>query len=797
MSKNRSAYHWFGLVSIVSMLVMALAGCTGDTGATGPAGPPGPPGSSAAATPANATELNMTITSVSVNSAPVVNFTVTNQDGAGVSGFADTDFRFNIAKLNPMINGAPSTWQNYIVRASGGAMQGSQERANNSSYPWGSLVDHKDGTYTYTFCTDITKTGTPDFSQCATASQPDACPAPCTDADGNPLDITYQPTLTTRVGIQMSNSAYPKVNATYDFVPAGGTVTSERIVVNLANCNECHNQLTAHGTRIDTKLCVTCHNPGSWVAGTPNTTVDFKVMIHKIHMGENLPSVQGGTPYTIGNADFSDVVFPQDIRNCTKCHTNTDTDVARNTPQGDNWETVPSTKACGSCHDNVDFSQLGPPNGTDPNGHPGGDVSTVTDSSVCLGCHQTNKVGLSIAEDHTIPTKVAAAKFQYNVVGVTGGTMPSISFSVTDPTNGNATYDITADPEFTSSASRLAIDVGWNTADFNNNGSGANPAQVISVSPIPTCGGPGTATAGWSCTVSSGVYTLTATSPLPGTATGTGRFGIEGHPAVPSDPLNAPTVYDLSVPVTSVVADFAITDSSPVARRVVVDIANCDKCHDVLSLHGGNRVNQPQLCVMCHNPNDTDAGVRPKNANGVLDGTLTVDGLPERSIDFKRLVHSIHAADMRENAFVVYGYGGSVHDFSDVRFPGILNDCMTCHTTKTVGRTTYGTYELVTPWDTPTQNGILASTVRTTPTATDATTYATQLATPDDDLNITPTAAVCSSCHDSQMEQNHMASTGSALFSATQATIDGNYETCAICHGPGGIVDVKVVHGVK
>ena len=34
---------------------------------------------------------------------------------------------------------------------------------------------------------------------------------------------------------------------------------------------------------VDTRLCVTCHNPGSWVAGTPNVPVDFKVMIHRIH----------------------------------------------------------------------------------------------------------------------------------------------------------------------------------------------------------------------------------------------------------------------------------------------------------------------------------------------------------------------------------------------------------------------------------------------------------------------------------------------------------------------------------
>jgi len=257
MNINRSAYSVFGLV--VGALLIALTGCKGDTGDTGPAGPPGPPGTSISGlggvSPTTATALNMTVTSASVNSAPVVTFMVTNQDGAPVVGMTDTDFRFNIAKLKPGTNGDPSNWQNYIVRASSNAMQGSQERANNSSYPWGKLVDNKDGTYTYTFCTDITQpVGTPDFSQCATAPQPPACATPCTTVDNKPLDISYQPTYTTRVGIQMSNNAYPKVNATYDFVPAGGTPTVERNIVQTANCNECHKQLSAHGTRIDTKL---------------------------------------------------------------------------------------------------------------------------------------------------------------------------------------------------------------------------------------------------------------------------------------------------------------------------------------------------------------------------------------------------------------------------------------------------------------------------------------------------------------------------------------------------------------
>ena len=109
-------------------------------------------------------------------------------------------------------------------------------------------------------------------------------------------------------------------NVEHDFRPDGGSVTETWDKTTNAACNQCHDLLSAHGgSRQDVKLCVTCHQPQTVDPDTGNT-VDFKVMVHKIHRGE-LPSVEAGTPYIIiGNSqsvhDFSDVVFPQDIRNC-------------------------------------------------------------------------------------------------------------------------------------------------------------------------------------------------------------------------------------------------------------------------------------------------------------------------------------------------------------------------------------------------------------------------------------------------------------------------------------------------
>jgi hypothetical protein len=97
----------------------------------------------------------------------------------------------------------------------------------------------------------------------------------------------------------------------------------------------------------------------------------------------------------------------------------------------------------------------------------------------------------------------------------------------------------------------------------------------------------------------------------------------------------------------------------------------------------------------------------------------------------------------------------------------------------------------------PLQNGILATTVNSAPTAVTAGDYTTQQANQDDDLYITPTAAVCSACHDGALAQEHMEFLGGAKFSADKATIDGSLETCSICHGPGKIADLNVVHEIE
>jgi OmcA/MtrC family decaheme c-type cytochrome len=124
----------------------------------------------------------------------------------------------------------------------------------------------------------------------------------------------------------------------------------------------------------------------------------------------------------------------------------------------------------------------------------------------------------------------------------------------------------------------------------------------------------------------------------------------------------------------------------------------------------------------------------------------------------------------------VYGFGSSVNDFKEVRFPGKLNQCETCHLP--------GTYQL------PIAAGALGMSVNTV-TYSDT---ALGKSSPWDDQNVGPTGAACSGCHDTPAALAH--TQVDTYFYSTFLHGSEN-DSCAVCHGPGAAYDVKNVHGIK
>jgi OmcA/MtrC family decaheme c-type cytochrome len=417
---------------------------------------------------------------------------------------------------------------------------------------------------------------------------------------------------------------------TFTFVPDGSKVTVVRDVIRTATCNKCHDKLSAHGTtgRSTMENCITCHQPQTVDPDTGNT-VDMATMIHKIHAGAALPSVKAGTPYQIiGNAqsmhDFSEVVFPPDIRNCQACH-------EQNSPaaQKDAWLT-PSRRGCGSCHDDIDFAT----------GKNHANLAQVNDTQ-CINCHTTKEdteFDLSIRGAHAIPTQskeLPGTTFEILEVKDGGpGKKPVVTFSVKDKAGT---------PILASEMTRLALVLAGPTTDF-----GGDITEDVRTA-----------------TGANGVYTWTFNAAVPATAKGSYAVGIEGYRniTIQKGAKHEQVVRDAGV---NKVMTFAITDPQPVPRRTIVTLAKCNACHGSLSLHGGNRSTIEQ-CVLCHHPTGTDAARRP-----------AAQGPPE-SVDFRSMIHKIHTGHELSEPYSIFGFGGTAIGFNHVGFPGRRNNCSMCH----------------------------------------------------------------------------------------------------------------------
>ena len=432
-------------------------------------------------------------------------------------------------------------------------------------------------------------------------------------------------------------------NVERDFRPDGAAVdpgqTWDKIQGTSMTCNNCHDPLSAHGgSRRDLKLCVLCHSPQTVDPDTGNT-VDMEVMIHKIHT----PGMQT-EPYVIyGNGqsvhDFSEVTYPQDVRNCDNCHEGIT--AAQKATQSQNWYTTPTRDACGACHTDVNFETGA--------GHHG--VPPQTSDAQCATCHipdSGQEFDASIKGAHVIPMKSSQLKGVnvaiVSVANMERGKTPTVAFKITrddgtaiDGSKLSTFAPILAGP--TSSYTKYFREAGQTRAQFD-----AATGNTIYTF---TAKVPDDATGTW--TVSGDFYlTSTITRATPDAAGNTTITGIR-------DAAFNPIKY------------VGLNGAPAEPRRMPTTTAQCNVCHDQLALHGGQRQNVEE-CVICHNPTNTDVAQRVPEA-----------GAPE-SISFQYLIHRVHTGIELERDFTVYGNGRSVHNYNEVTFPGDRRNCLKCHT---------------------------------------------------------------------------------------------------------------------
>jgi len=234
------------------------------------------------------------------------------------------------------------------------------------------------------------------------------------------------------------------------------------------------------------------------------------------------------------------------------------------------------------------------------------------------------------------------------------------------------------------------------------------------------------------------------------------------------------------------------------ARRPIVEDARCNACHQELgtftedAFHAGQR-NDGTTCSWCHTPNRTSSGW---------------------SLDSTHFIHAIHASAKRQVPFTYQATAANPLGFAEVSYPGILNDCLTCHLPgtfdfsasasasaigqgadqidkrqyRTVGQGTYTVGNPAnSPWITPGApslgSGFGFNQFTGAVTEAAGTT-----------LVMSPTVTVCSACHNTADAISHFKINGAAYYQARSTGITGTNETCLVCHGTGRVADIAVMH---
>ncbi|MBI4339878.1 MAG: OmcA/MtrC family decaheme c-type cytochrome [Chloroflexi bacterium] len=588
-------------------------GPKGEPGLLGPKGETGPEGESAYLL-ADGYKINIKGVTIGADRKPVVTFAI--QDGKA-QPLKLTDLDSNPSFVMAYIKTDPASgitqYVNYVTTTVTGTpfvLDGKTTQPKLVSWPTrpgvasgGVFAPVKAGEYTYTF--------------------------------RDPLPSGYDTKATHTVGAYTSRGAREFVsNDVFSFVPAGGVVATTRQLVNVNNCNACHKTLAAHGgLRQDTRLCVLCHTQQN-VDPESGNSVDFQVMVHKIHNGRDLSSVQAGNPYFIVGfnrsvANYSEVGWPQDVRNCTTCH--------KAAPNADDYKNAPTVAACTSCHEDVD-----PLKGVKH------DIATEAECTTCHKADTGREFDNSVVGAHVIPLQskqLGGLKVEIVRVTNTGpGQKPTVVFKATD--NAGARLPVSA-------ITSVSFNVKGPTTDYL----GSKLTEAATLTNVVTD--------------ADGNFAYTLTQAIPADAKGTYAIGMEvGR----NQTIRGRGGVDLAVNERAYnpVAYVPVTDAVAVPRRKVVSTEKCNVCHKEIAFHGGGRKNTAEYCQLCHNPVNVDV---PEQVPASLGGPYDVK---PQSISLQFMIHRIHTGEDLTSDFTIYRTRG-VFNFNEIAFPGDRRACETCH----------------------------------------------------------------------------------------------------------------------
>jgi hypothetical protein len=579
------------------------------------------------------------------------------------------------------------------------------------------------------------------------------------------------------------------------FVPSGASIPVPRDIVTTETCNgRCHDPLAIHGgARTEVGLCVLCHNPSQGIDPDTGNSVDFPLMIHKIHMGENLANGYTIIGYRQSVHDYSHVVYPAPINECETCHTGgipTENfpvvatpsaalvcDISRYGETLLTWESERPieirVRAAGAAESTLFAWSEG--SGSQATGKWIADGTTFevydADSmqliqelpvnATVLGCTGNAPgapVGVAGAQhtnwlDHT--SRQACETCHDYINWETGEGHSDFDLAMFDDASCDKCHQPESGPEFYRTIRGAHLSP-YQSAQFPgvlvdlkeviDTNPGDNPTVIFSVSNKNgrvnpnelnrmrlTLSGP------------NDDFSFRAQETVGGSAiwVADNTWSYTFSTALPEDAFGSYTVSTEARDLVEVdfgdgPVELRDTAENPLLAFAVTDPAPVPR----------RMVVDDAKCETCHSNLAFHGGNRhdPSYCNTChMPDALDRDG--EQTISFKYMIHSIHRGADLENGFAI----GS-HDYSEVEFPGDLRNCDACHVNNSQ--------------QVPLPAGLLST---TTPQS---------LWSP-----LQPQTAACLSCHDGDDTANH-AFDNVAFFG----------ESCGTCHGEGRIAAVDKVH---
>jgi hypothetical protein len=681
---------------VIGALSFAMSGCEGDDGqdgadgAPGAPGDPGDPGAPGPAGPAGPQGPGASIT-------PLESCSVCHSEGSYVSApaahgvfdvasFADFAVAPDVAvpadlivTFSVTVNGATATGATfYRAYASDGIVRTSLSTEINDNPD--RFVNNGDGTYSVRIVDGVAR------------------------FDGN-----HRYLVILRNGLT-NPAATPdlrdlEIAAVGDYpgpIPLAGLADS-------AACQGCHgdsgegtlgegrlNPLVAGGhysAPMGADACVVCHRPDD--PSTPDddeepSYMQFFRVVHGIHNSHNFPDGEFRSDRNATRPDDYppyDVTYPTYMTNCSVCHSENTIIPATGGSALAAANAMPvSARGCFSCHGSFDSWDLVGLDGSDLGFHLGfGDPQTLD----CSVCHNGNAARATVAEFHNgqttdrggiiwdgVDTSVAeGAKFDWQITGIVDdGVNLAISWQASY--NGNGVNPCNDTPTEIEPAFFAIPDFerpDGTTQRRNNMSMLRNYAQGDDFILGESTSAPGQPTSenlsldNTECAGNVATTTI-AVDPVAASVE-RGIVALQGKPWVLSpDPNDEDGV--MQARVVTPTYEWTIGDgAAPLeTRRAIVDTKLCLNCHEgSLYQHGGNRVDNVGMCILCHNSASNEKYRRV--AMGV-DESEAYDGKTGETFEMKTMLHQIHSAQLPgKPPYVVYrsrGIYAFAPDVSDV-----------------------------------------------------------------------------------------------------------------------------------